>query len=175
MQFFTWFDGIFSAATDKARLISIIISAVIAIFVVLLNQHLTTRRENKKLHIEKLEEAYETCDLLVDASMSLYRSVAKGIREKTELIDPSNPTNDLSDKVTSKLFKLMMILKLHTNIYNEELEKLIAKDITCLKYGEPKNSPADGLTTSSAHLRLRGIKEKLHKIKKDIAQLANNI
>ena len=55
-----WFQEIFQSSSDKARLISILISALVAIFVLLLNQWFTNRRERNKLISEKIEEMYLT-------------------------------------------------------------------------------------------------------------------
>jgi len=55
-----WFQEVFQSSNDKARLISILITALVAILVLLLNQWFTNRRERKKLISEKIEEMYLT-------------------------------------------------------------------------------------------------------------------
>lgn len=55
---FVWFSEIFADNSDIARLISILISAVVAISVVLLNQSLQRRREIREFRIGKYEELY---------------------------------------------------------------------------------------------------------------------
>ena len=55
-----WFHEVFQSSSDKARLISILISALVAILVLLLSQWFTNRRERKKLISEKVEEMYLT-------------------------------------------------------------------------------------------------------------------
>lgn len=53
-----WFQEAFAAPGDRARLIAILASAIIAIIVLLLNQRLTNRRERKKIQAGKVEEMY---------------------------------------------------------------------------------------------------------------------
>ncbi len=55
-----WFQEVFSSSSDKARLVAIIISAVVAIGILLLNQWFTNRRERKKIISEKIEEMHLT-------------------------------------------------------------------------------------------------------------------
>ena len=53
-----WFQEAFEAPGDRAQLIAILASAIIAITVLLLNQGLTKMRERKKLQAGKIEEMY---------------------------------------------------------------------------------------------------------------------
>ncbi|MEZ9463551.1 hypothetical protein [Vibrio splendidus] len=52
-QFFT---EIFSTNSDKARLLSILISSIVAVGILLLNQYFVNKRERRNLRIEKIEE-----------------------------------------------------------------------------------------------------------------------
>jgi hypothetical protein len=52
------FHEIFSTSSEKAKLISILISVVMAIFILLLNQWFTSRREKRKIISSKIEEMY---------------------------------------------------------------------------------------------------------------------
>ncbi len=51
-----WTAAVFESNSDKARLVAIVISSVVAISILLLSQKLTAGRERKKLLIEKIEE-----------------------------------------------------------------------------------------------------------------------
>ncbi|MBE4071265.1 hypothetical protein [Vibrio parahaemolyticus] len=55
---YEWLNEAFSAPTDRARFIAIMVSAVVAILVLLLNQWFTNRRERRNLLIGKIEEMY---------------------------------------------------------------------------------------------------------------------
>lgn len=56
---FEWFESIFVTSSDKSRFIAIVVSTFVAIFVLLLSQRFTTKRERSKLLIEKIEEMYK--------------------------------------------------------------------------------------------------------------------
>jgi hypothetical protein len=51
-----WIPTIFESNSDKARLIAIVISSIVAVSILLLNQRLISGRERKKLLIEKIED-----------------------------------------------------------------------------------------------------------------------
>jgi len=53
-----WFSNIFASPSDKAKLVAILISATVAIAILILNQWFTNRRERKKIIVEKIEEMY---------------------------------------------------------------------------------------------------------------------
>ena len=53
-----WILEVFSDKSDQARLVAIVISAVVAILVVLLNQWFLSRRSRRELLIEKIEELF---------------------------------------------------------------------------------------------------------------------
>jgi hypothetical protein len=56
---FQWFSSIFNQPAQKAQLVEILISAILAMTVLLLNQRFTTKRSRKELSIRKIEELYE--------------------------------------------------------------------------------------------------------------------
>jgi hypothetical protein len=51
-----WIPTIFESNSDKARLIAIVISSIVAVSILLLNQRLISGRDRKKLLIEKIED-----------------------------------------------------------------------------------------------------------------------
>lgn len=54
----TWLSEAFANPSSRAQLIAIVVSAVIAIVVLLLNQHFTSRRSRKDVLVGKVEETY---------------------------------------------------------------------------------------------------------------------
>jgi hypothetical protein len=56
----TWFSEAFAANSSKAQLVTVVVSATIAILVLLLNQHFTARRSRKDVLIRKIEELYQS-------------------------------------------------------------------------------------------------------------------
>ncbi|NMH58704.1 hypothetical protein [Alteromonas ponticola] len=67
----TWFVEIFSDKSDLARLVSILISAIVAILVVLLNQWILSRRARKELLIGKVEELFSASNEYIAACRDL--------------------------------------------------------------------------------------------------------
>ena len=76
-----WFQNIFSTPSDQGRLFTALISVLLAVSVLLLNQFFTNSRERKKILMGKVEELYlttleylEACDqLITDIQKSKYR------------------------------------------------------------------------------------------------------
>ncbi len=68
-----WLQEAFSAPSDKARLVSILISVLLAISVLLLNQWFIDKRERKKIISEKIEEMYKASIAYVNAANELLR------------------------------------------------------------------------------------------------------
>ncbi|ENK2916864.1 hypothetical protein NDJ14_17105 [Vibrio alginolyticus] len=54
-----WLNSVFSEPKQQAQLVSIVVSAILAIIVVLLNQWFSTKRTRKQLYIEKVESLYD--------------------------------------------------------------------------------------------------------------------
>ena len=53
---YKFFTVIFSTNSDIARLISILISSIVALGIIILNQYFVNKRERRNLRIEKIEE-----------------------------------------------------------------------------------------------------------------------
>ena len=53
---YQFISEIFATNSDKARFISILISSIVAVGILLLNQWFTNKRERRNLYIEKIEE-----------------------------------------------------------------------------------------------------------------------
>jgi hypothetical protein len=56
----SWLLEIFASSDSKARLITVIITALVAITVVLINQKIISLRENRAKYIERVERLYST-------------------------------------------------------------------------------------------------------------------
>ncbi|MGF1767071.1 hypothetical protein L4D06_06760 [Enterovibrio makurazakiensis] len=53
---FEWFNKTFATAAQQATLFSIVVSTILAVSLLLLNQWFSTRKDNRNLRIVKLEE-----------------------------------------------------------------------------------------------------------------------
>ena len=105
-----WLSDVFASSSDKARLIAIVVSAVIAILVLLLNQHFTTRRARKEILIKKIEEAYQSALAYERHARKLLSAIHKGGQDGSGnfVLDPA-----LIDAMNEEVEKIEMILGLH--------------------------------------------------------------
>ena len=55
-----WLLVVFSSPSEKAKLISIVVSAILAVSILLLNQWFNSRKSRKELYINKIEELLTT-------------------------------------------------------------------------------------------------------------------
>lgn len=106
-----WLFEVFSEKSDQARLISILISAVVAVCVVLLNQWFLSRRSKRDLLIEKIEELFEAANEYVSACRELMDSFSEeSVNNKQEFFNyPASAVNKLNDSIT----KMQMICGLY--------------------------------------------------------------
>ncbi len=72
-----WIIEIFADKSDQAKLVAILISAVVAIFVVLLNQWFVSRRSKRELLIEKIEELFSASNEYVSACRELMEALSQ--------------------------------------------------------------------------------------------------
>ncbi|HHC7319588.1 TPA: hypothetical protein ACN3X7_003386 [Vibrio cholerae] len=103
---FSWFNSIFAQPAQKAQLVAILMSAIVAVFVLLLNQWFTTRRAQKELYISKIEELYSVIceyELLSYDFMSLLFNGKVG----------EESTKEILNKTLASLQKIEMYTGLH--------------------------------------------------------------
>ena len=53
-----WVLNIFDSPSDKARFVTVVFSAIVAVLILLLNQYFINKRENRQMFVTKLEEIY---------------------------------------------------------------------------------------------------------------------
>lgn len=102
---------IFSEKSDQARLIAILISAIVAIFVVLLNQWFLSRRAKRELLIEKIEELFSASNDYIDACRELMDSLVQ-----QDIEDPSrfySYPGDSVNKLNNSISRMQMICGLY--------------------------------------------------------------
>ena len=106
-----WVADIFSDKSDQARLIAILISAAVAIFVVFLNQWFVSRRFRRQLLIGKIEELFSASNEYVSACRELMDALAQqGVDHPERCYEyPVESVNKLSDSIT----RLQMICGLY--------------------------------------------------------------
>ena len=113
---FQWFTSIFSQPAQKAQLVAITISAILAMTVLLLNQRFTTKRSRKELYIRKIEELYKS---MCDYELLSYEFMSLLFNGKVE----EDETKNLLNKSLSTLQKIEMFVDLHFNEVSFDREK----------------------------------------------------
>ena len=111
-----WILEIFADKSDQARLVAILISGVVAISVVLLNQKITSNRSKRELLIEKIEELYLASNEYISACSELLDHVTEHSRKPigTNYDSPRELVNNLNDSIT----KMQMICGLYFKAEN---------------------------------------------------------
>ena len=151
-----WFIDTFSTASEQAKLFSIVVSAVLAVCLLLLNQWFNSRKSKKELLIQKIEEllttiySYERISL--DILSSLFNSA--GVVNQVTL-DKMAESTEISDK-------LEMLCVLYFPSINFEASKgqsiilKAHKDVEQVgtNYKHPKSSYS---TYSSSTEKLKGL------------------
>ena len=107
----SWIIEIFSDKSDQARLVAILISAVVAILVVLLNQWFVSQRSKRELLIEKIEELFSGSNEYVSACRELMDALdQQDIDHQARYYEyPGESVNKLNDSIT----KMQMICGLY--------------------------------------------------------------
>lgn len=105
-----WLSDIFIDASDKARLISVLITGGIAIFLLLLNQYFTTRKTRKELLIKKIEEAYQASLAYEKNAWALLKDVQSGKKDAHGFF---NPDYSLIGGMNEEVDKLAMLFGLY--------------------------------------------------------------
>lgn len=105
-----WLADAFSSPTSKAQLVAIIVSALIAIAVLLLNQHFTIKRSRKDVLVKKIEEAYQSALAYERHAKQLLAAIYRGGRNERGhfVLDPT-----LIDAMNDEVEKIEMLLGLH--------------------------------------------------------------
>jgi hypothetical protein len=75
-----WFQEVFSSPSAKAQFVAILVSAVVAILALLLNQWFTNKRERKKVLTEKIEEMYLSSIDYVNAANKIIEDLSHSDR-----------------------------------------------------------------------------------------------
>ena len=116
-----WLFEIFSEKADQARLITILLSATVAVLIVLLNQWFISRRSKRELLIEKIEELYLASSHYIKVCTNILNSIAK--HKNSEGNKDFNLSEELSIEITEAINRIEMIC----GLYFEE-EKINSED-----------------------------------------------
>ncbi|WP_299595634.1 hypothetical protein [uncultured Microbulbifer sp.] len=107
----SWIFEVFSEKSDQARLVAILISAVVAVMVVLLNQWFLSRRAKRELLIEKIEEIFTASNEYIASCRELLAALNNSNSQEEYYEYPEESVNKLNDSIT----KIQMICGLYFN------------------------------------------------------------
>ena len=106
----TWMSDVFADKSDKARLVAVLVTGFIAIFVFFANQHFATRKARKELLIKKIEEAYLSAIAYERNARTLLKAICRGSRDEhgNFVLDQT-----LIDAMNDEVEKLEMLIGLY--------------------------------------------------------------
>jgi hypothetical protein len=136
-----WLLEIFESKSDQARLVAILVSAVVAIFVVLLNQWFVARRARRELLISKIEKLYVASSEYVSACRNiLYALNEDGHRSEHGYF---NPPRNLVDEIADSLSKIEMICGLYFPEIDFDPDKYRIWNMEIIKASEKGTVPPE--------------------------------
>lgn len=100
----TWLCSIFAEKAQQAQLIAIVITAAMAIVVVLLNQYFLTKRAKKEIYIKKIEEFHS---LIIEYEVAGNRFIYAKSNNDHEGLKQHGKTVD------NAIVKMSMIIELY--------------------------------------------------------------
>lgn len=165
----TWLFEIFSEKSDQARLIAILISAVVAIGVVLLNQWFLSKRSKRDLLIEKIEELFEASSEYVAACRELMESLSKQSLDHNEeyFNYPVSAVNKLNDSIT----KMQMICGLYFRSEIFDPDKFYIWNMPILDIAHKGKTLPEG----EAHMAHKDSWVHIHKARKELDELCKKL
>lgn len=114
-----WLSTIFSEKAQQAQLIAIIISAIIAISVVCLNQYFLSKRAKKDIYMKKIEEFYNS---ILQYEQAGYEHIL-GDCTPEELNNHSRMINDAVDKMEMIIHLYFSSLDFIEKYYREPFDQ----------------------------------------------------
>jgi hypothetical protein len=107
-----YFLNIFSNISDQARLLLVLITAFITIFVVFINDYLQRKRARKELLTSKIEEMYQAASQY-SVLMGKILLILEEARKTTTYPKIDIISSGLADSVENEINKIEMVMKLY--------------------------------------------------------------
>ena len=166
-----WLSEVFSSNSDKARMIAILISALVAIGVLLLNQYFLSRRTRKELLITKIEELYQSAIEYESKARELLKGIDKGQRDERGNFY-LNP--ELIDAMNDEVHKMDMLVGLHFPEVNFDRDRFYAGPtlpVLEIAIKEKRISEAEALEAcENTKDNIRNNSQEIKKLCKDLMQ-----
>lgn len=103
-------SDVFADNSDKARLIAVLVTGLVAVLILLANQYFAVRKSRKELLIKKIEECYQSALAYEKSARTLLKAIHKGGRDERGnfVLDPT-----LIDAMNDEVEKLEMLMGLY--------------------------------------------------------------
>jgi hypothetical protein len=160
---------IFSDKSDQARLIAILISAGVAVCVVLLNQWFLSRRSKRDLLIKKIEELFEASNEYVAACRELMESLSEQRADlRQEYFSyPASAVNKLNDSIT----KMQMICGLYFRSDKFDPDKFYIWNMPILEIAHKGKMLPEG----EAHMAHEDSRTHIRKSREELDELCKKL
>jgi len=162
-----WIINIFDSPADKARFVTVVFSAIIAVFILLLNQFFINKREKRQIYVTKLEEIYQNI-LEFQKKGALFLSNSNWHLEDDDLYKEK----DLLQEASNAAQTITMLLELYfpnETIAFEEISKIISTLRYRLDYNE-KEGDSSFATYMKVHDEFENRVQKLKDTCKEISK-----
>lgn len=143
-----WLIEIFTSNSDKARLITTLLAAVIAVMVVLLNQSFNSKRAKKEKLINKLEEMYSVIIKMQTLKTTMYDEIIRYIHKE----DERRRLFEIHDELETVGARAYMLSGLYFSEISDSLAKLTNEHDYLHNAFVESNTPVEYLKASKEHI-----------------------
>ncbi|MEG3755317.1 hypothetical protein [Psychromonas arctica] len=164
-----WFVETFSTSSEQAKLFSIVISAVLAVCLLLLNQWFIARKARKELFITKIEELLTTIYTYERLSLDILSRLFNLPTIDQITLDKMAESAEVSDKL--EMLCVLYFPEIHFD--SSESQNIILKahkdvEIVGTNYKHPKSSYSSYIpSTKKLQKILTPLKEETKKLMKN--------
>ena len=102
---------LFSEKSDQVRLVTFLLSALLAVFVILINQYFITRRNRRDMLLEKIEDLYKISIEYTDTCSEVLDDIENQVRDT--MVKFPTVTREHKRKVQGLIQRMEMICGLH--------------------------------------------------------------
>ena len=164
-----WFTTVFSQPAQKAQLFSIVLSALVAFSVLLLNQWFTSRRARKDHMIDKIEEFYEAIGEYEKCAFELFNTMFTQSEE-------NNQFQEVVDRLQTSVQRVEMYIGLHFPEINFDAKahtKLMQTAYYSLSYAKARRGGV-GFADDDIRNEMDNVNELLDKVRQNTSHIKSD-
>jgi len=143
-----WLFEIFSENSDQARLISILISALVAVMIVLLNQWFLARRAKREILILKIEELFSESSCYIKVCTDMLNFVSDNWSPSNSEVKLELPL-DLMHEITDSINKIDMICCLYFRSHKFKPEEYLFSNMPILEIARGRQKATEDQSLSA--------------------------